>query len=110
MRLAPGIVAPEWPSQASTTKTAAAAAAVAVAVRLPESDRCDPDQGYSYRLCYTIDAAVNQVDGNGASAGFAHFGVCVRSMVTARRLEQRSLAILAWVAGDLPQNHEARWP
>ena len=51
--------------------------AIASAACVPESDRCDPDQRYSYGLCYTIDAAVSPVDGNDANASFAHYGdVC----------------------------------
>ena len=51
--------------------------AIAMAACVPESDRCDPDQRYSYGLCYTIDAAVSPVDGNDANASFAHYGdVC----------------------------------
>ena len=39
----------------------------------PESERCDPDQRYSYGLCYTIDAAPS----DGTAMTFPHFGdVC----------------------------------
>jgi hypothetical protein len=52
-------------------------ASIAFAACFPEADRCDPDQRYSYGLCYTIDAAASTVDGNDAGASFAHFGdVC----------------------------------
>ena len=54
---------------------------VAIAACLPESERCDPDQRYSYGLCYTIDAAVSPVDGTdgGTDGGsdYSHYGdVC----------------------------------
>ena len=57
-------------------------APIAVAGCFPDSNRCDPDQRYSYGLCYQIDAAVSPQTGADAGAddagmSFAHFGdVC----------------------------------
>lgn len=49
--------------------------AIAFAGCFSESERCDPDQRYSYGLCYQIDAAVTQEAGSDAS--FEHFAeVC----------------------------------
>jgi len=56
-------------------------AAAAIAACFPESDRCDPDQRYSYGLCYQIDAAVapgpDSGSGSGSGDPYAHFAdVC----------------------------------
>jgi hypothetical protein len=48
----------------------------ALAACFPESDRCDPDQRYSYGLCYQIDAAAAPSPDSGSGSGgdpFAHF-------------------------------------
>ena len=46
-----------------------------VAACEPESERCDPDQRYSYGLCYAIDAPPLPVDA--APGSYLHFGdVC----------------------------------
>jgi len=44
---------------------------VAGAACMPERDRCDPDQHYSYGLCYQIDAVVTHDAGPDGS--YSHF-------------------------------------
>jgi hypothetical protein len=54
--------------------------AAALAACFPESNRCDPDQRYSYGLCYAIDAPPAPRTDSGSGSGgdpYAHFGdVC----------------------------------
>jgi len=76
MRLALGLVTRAWLSP------------------LAERDRWDPDQRYSYGLCYTIAAAVSSVDGNDANASFAHLGDVCASDGDCARLTDTSLCPL----------------
>jgi hypothetical protein len=44
---------------------------------IPERDRCDPDQRYSYGLCYSVDAGAVTDAAPAADASYAHFAdVC----------------------------------
>jgi hypothetical protein len=51
--------------------------AFTLAACMPESQRCDPDQRYSYGLCYSTDAGARVDTGPTVDASYAHFAdVC----------------------------------